>query len=88
MYRAHTLGQTLLKVLGTQWRMKRIQVSWSLPACDRWTTNGCSPKPAKGAHGPCAGWGEKRQAGDCKYVACDSLDEEWHFEGLPEEVRE
>ena len=31
---------------------------------------------------------EKRQAGECKYVACDSLDEEWHFEGLPEEVRE
>ena len=56
MYRAHTLGQTLLKVLGTQWWMKKIQVSWSLPACDRWTTNGCSPKPAKGDHGPCAGW--------------------------------
>ena len=31
---------------------------------------------------------EKRQAGECKYVACDSLDEEWHCEGLPEEMRE
>lgn len=24
----------------------------------------------------------KKQAGECKYVACDSLDEEWHFEGI------
>ena len=31
---------------------------------------------------------EKRQAGECKYVTWNSLDEEWHFKELPEEVRE